>query len=95
VLAALEKLLQVTSANAISLARTAWQLGSDHVPTEIGKDFLRVAADDALAEQLRKSGVVVAEFEAPFEPEVDAGAPHDHGHEHGHGDPVHGHRHKH
>jgi len=91
VLAALEKLLQVTSANAISLARTAWQLGSDHVPTEIGEHFLRVAADAAPSERLGKSGATVTEVEAPFEPEVEAGAPHEHGHEHG----GHHHHHKH
>jgi urease accessory protein len=79
-----EKLLHVVCAGAARLARTAWQLGSEHVPTEIGESFLRVAADGALAEKLRKSGAVVTNIEAVFEPEVETGEPHEHGHDHDH-----------
>ncbi|MDA1117819.1 MAG: urease accessory protein UreE [Proteobacteria bacterium] len=86
-----EKLLQVNCASAAQLARLAWQLGGEHVAVEVGEGFLRVAADAALAEKLKKSGVATMEVEAPFEPEVEAGAPHDHGH----GDHDHEHHHKH
>lgn len=79
-----EKLLHAVIAGAAQLARTAWQLGSEHVPVEVGEGFLRVAADAALAQKLRKSGAAVTEIEAPFEPEVEAGVPHDHGHNHDH-----------
>jgi urease accessory protein len=84
VIAVPEKLLQATYSGPAQLARMAWQLGSGHVPTEVGEGFLRVAADVALADKLRKSGATVSEVEAPFEPEAEAeaGAPHAHGHEH-------------
>jgi urease accessory protein len=95
VVAVPEKLLQATYAGVAQLARMAWQLGSDHVPTEIGDGFLRVAADPALAGKLKKSGAVVTEVEAPFEPEVEARAAHDHGHDHDHGHHDHDHRHEH
>lgn len=84
VIAETEKLLHVVIAGAARLARTAWQLGSEHVAVEVGEGFLRVAADAALAEKLNKSGAAVSEVEAPFEPEVEAGVPHDHGHDHDH-----------
>lgn len=79
-----EKLLQVNCASAAQLARLAWQLGGEHVALEVGEGFLRVAADAALAEKLKKLGAATMEVEAPFEPEVEAGAPHDHGHDHDH-----------
>jgi len=80
-----EKLLHVVCASAAQLARTAWHLGSEHIPTEVGEGFLRVAADRALAQKLRQAGATVSEVEAPFEPEVAAGEPHAHGHDHDHG----------
>jgi len=88
-----EQLLHIVCTSAAQLARMSWQLGSDHVPTEVGEGFLRIAADAALAENLRKSGATVSEVEAPFEPEVEAGAAHarGHGHDHHH----HDHHHKH
>jgi len=95
VIAVPEKLLQATYAGAAQLARMAWQLGSEHVPTEVGEGFLRVAADVALAEKLRKSGAAVSEVEAPFEPEAEA---HAGGHQHdemGHGGKIHDHGHDH
>ena len=94
VIAVPEKLVQATYADAVQLARMAWQLGSDHVPAEIGDGYLRVAADAALAEKLRKSGAAVTEVEAPFEPEVEAGAAHAHGHEHDHHHHDHDHDHR-
>lgn len=84
VIAETEKLLHAVIAGAAQLARMAWQLGSEHVPAEIGEGFLRVAADATLAEKLRKSGAAITEVEAPFEPEVEAGAPHHRGHDHDH-----------
>ena len=92
VIALPEKLVQAAYADAARLARMAWQLGSAHVPAEIGDGYLRVAADAALAEKLRKSGAALTEVEAPFEPEVEAGAAHAHGHEHDHHHHDHDHR---
>lgn len=84
-----EKLLHVVCASAAQLARAAWQLGSEHVPAEIGEGFLRVSADRAIAEKIRQSGATVSVVEAPFEPEVAAGEPHAHGHDHDHGEHKH------
>jgi urease accessory protein len=95
VIAAPEKLLQAAYAGPAQVARMAWQLGSEHVPAQIGDAYLRVAADSAIAEKLRKSGATVTEIEAPFEPEVEAGAAHEHDHGHAHHDHGHDHDHKH
>lgn len=93
VLALPEKLLHAACASPAQLARLAWHLGSGHVAVEIGKDFVRVAADAAIAEMLRQSGATVSEVEAPFEAEVRASEPHAHGHGHDHGAHGHGHPH--
>jgi len=96
-----EKLLHIESD---SLAKVAYHLGNRHVPVQMGEGFLRISADHALEEMLRKLGAKVSEVEAPFEPEVGAhadghhqhdemghgGKSHDHGHDHDH---DHGHKH--
>jgi len=98
-----EKLLHIESAE---LAKVAYHLGNRHVPVQVGKDFLRIAADHVLGEMVKKLGATVKALEAPFEPEAGAyagghhqhdemghgGKIHDHHHEHGH---DHGHDHKH
>lgn len=86
VLAAPEKLLHAECANAAELAKAAYYLGNRHVPLQVGEGFLRLAADQALAEALKKAGIKVTHVEAPFEPEAgaDAGGKHGHGHEHAH-----------
>lgn len=74
-----EKLLQVSGA---SLAKLAYHLGSRHVPVEVGEGYLRVPADAAVEEMVKKLGATVQAVEAPFEPEV--GESHDHDQDHGH-----------
>ena len=91
VVAEAEKLMQVACTDAAQLARIAWHLGSEHVPVQVGEGHLRVAADHALEEILKKMGAKVAAVEAPFEPEVAADEPHAHGHDHEHG--AHDHHH--
>jgi urease accessory protein len=94
VLALPEKLLHAQFATATELARAAHALGGRHVPVQAGESFLRVAADHALEEPLRKLGATVSEIEAAFEPDIAAhGAEpqeHEPGHDHGH---AHGHHH--
>lgn len=105
VLAEPEKLLHIASAE---LAKIAYHLGNRHVPVQVGKDFLRIAADHVLAEMVKKLGAEVKEVEAPFEPEAGAyagghqhdemghgGKIHDHGHDHDHDHHHHDHDHKH
>jgi urease accessory protein len=105
VIAEPEKLLHIESAE---LARVAYHLGNRHVPVQVEKDFLRIAADHVLEEMVKKLGAKVKTVEAPFEPEAGAyagghhthdemghgGKIHDHGHDHDH-DHEHGHGHVH
>ena len=86
-----EKLLHIESAE---LARVAYHLGNRHVPVQVGKDFLRIAADHVLGEMVKKLGAKVKEVEAPFEPEAGAYAGGHHQHdEMGHGGKIHDHVH--
>jgi urease accessory protein len=92
VLAEPEKLLHIESD---SLAKVAYHLGNRHVPVQVGEGFLRIAADHALEQMLRKLGAKMREIQAPFEPEADAYAAersHDH-HEHDHDHDHDGHQH--
>jgi len=92
VLAAPEKLLHAESPNAPLLAKAAHRFGDQHVPVQVGEGFLRVSADAAQEDALRKMGLKLSHVTAPFEPDaVPSQIPH-HGHEHGH---DHGHDHDH
>jgi urease accessory protein len=93
VLAEPEKLLHIESD---ALAKVAYHLGNRHVPVQVGKDFLRIAADHVLQEMVKKLGATVKEVEAPFEPEAGAYAGGHHQHdEMGHGGKIHDHGHDH
>ncbi len=99
VVATPEKLFHI---EATELAKIAYHLGSQHVPVQVGLDFLRIPAAPELQDMVKKLGGKVSTVEAPFEPEhVDAGghADHDHGHGHVHdehcGHDHHGHAHQH
>jgi urease accessory protein len=99
VLSRTEQLLDIRCADAAELAKMAYQLGSRHVPVQVGEAFLRIVADPQLADMVKKLGAKVSVVEAPFEPEAvaergkhaDRGHVHDehcghdhHGHEHHH-----------
>jgi urease accessory protein len=93
VLAEPEKLLHIESD---ALAKVAYHLGNRHVPVQVGKDFLRIAADHVLQEMVKKLGATVSGVEAPFEPEAGAYAGGHHQHdEMGHGGKIHDHGHDH
>lgn len=98
-----ERLLHIESA---ALAKVAYHLGNRHVPVQVGKDFLRIAADHVLEEMVQKLGAKVSAVQAPFEPEAGAyagghqhdemghgGKIHDHGHDHDHHHHDHDHKH--
>ena len=84
---------------SLQLARAAYHLGNRHVPVQILPEpnggRLRFQTDHVLAEMVRGLGCVVAETEAPFQPESGAygasGGHHHHGdespdlHDPGHG----------
>ena len=81
-----ENLLHIETAE---LARVAYHLGNRHVPVQVGRDFLRIAADHVLEDMVKKLGAKVSSVEAPFEPESGAYAG---GHRHdemGHGGKIH------
>ncbi len=105
VLAAAQPVLRVTHCtqhgSPFDLLRAAYHLGNRHVQLELKPDHLQLEPDHVLADMLRQMHLIVAEANAPFEPEsgayaaaAPAGSAHDHGHSHGHGH-DHGHEHKH
>ena len=100
VIAAPQPVLRVTACaehgTALDLPRAAYHLGNRHVALEVQAAFLQLEPDPVLAEMLRSMHLIVAELNAPFEPEsgayahAGAGGDAHHGHDHGHG---HGHDH--
>lgn len=84
VIAQPEKLLRAEFKSPAEAAKAAYQLGSRHVPVEVGEGCLLVAASHELEEMLRKAGASLSELQAPFEPEVDKGHAGGHDYRHGH-----------
>ena len=80
VAAADEDLLEVRCADANALARAAYHLGNRHTPVQVGAGWLRLAADDVLADMLRGLGAAVTPIRASFEPEAGAYAAGHHAH---------------
>lgn len=99
VLAKEEQLLEIQCADAAGLAKVAYYLGIRHVPVQVGEGFLRIVADPALVDRVKKLGAKVSAVEAPFEPEAfaEAGRHDDRGHVHDEhcGHHHHGHEHHH
>jgi urease accessory protein len=100
-LAAPQTVLRVTACaehgTALDLPRAAYHLGNRHVALEIRPGYLQLEPDPVLAAMLRAMHLIVAELQAPFEPEGGAYAPGEHGHgahDHGHGH-AHDHGHDH
>ena len=92
VLAAPQTVLRITHCthhgSPFDLIRAAYHLGNRHVPIELKPDFLQIEPDHVLADLLQAMHLMVAQVQAPFEPENGAYG------EHGHG-PGHGHHHDH
>ena len=70
--AADESLMQATCATAFALVRAAYHLGNRHVPVQIGDGWLRLQADEVLAQMLRGLDMTVVTLTGPFEPEAGA-----------------------
>ena len=88
VIAAPQLVLRVTACaehgTPLDLPRAAYHLGNRHVALEIQASHLQIEPDPVLAEMLRAMHLIVAEVQAPFEPEGGAYASeHGHGHDHG------------
>lgn len=89
VVAAPEKLAEITARDAAHLVRIAWHLGNRHLPTELKGERLRIRHDHVIEAMVEGLGGEVAHVTEPFEPEGGAYGhgpvhAHDHGHAHGH-----------
>ncbi|MGA7787479.1 MAG: urease accessory protein UreE [Xanthobacteraceae bacterium] len=69
IVAAPEPLLEIRCADARHLARVAWHFGNRHVPVQVLDKALRIRRDHVLAALAVQLGGIVAEIEAPFDPE--------------------------
>ena len=90
--AAQEALLEVTAADAATLARIAYHVGNRHVPVQVGDGWLRILPDHVLQAMVRGLGGRVVAVSARFQPERGAyghGHVHHHHDDEGHGGRIH------
>ena len=78
-----EPLLEIRARTPEALIRLAWHIGNRHLAAQVYADRILIRRDHVIAHMLQHQGAVVAEVEAPFDPE--GGAYHEHGaHDHAH-----------
>jgi len=83
--AAHEATYKVSCASPHALLRCAFHLGNRHTQAQVGEGWLRIRKDPVLKDMLIGLGAMVADEQAPFEPESGAyGGGHHHGDEHHH-----------
>ncbi len=70
--AAAEAVSTARAADAQLLARAAYHLGNRHMPLQVGDGWLRYRHDHVLDDMVKGLGLVVAQEQAPFEPESGA-----------------------
>jgi urease accessory protein len=75
-----EPLLEIRARSPEALIRLAWHIGNRHLAAQVFADRILIRRDHVIAHMLEHQGAVVAEVEAPFDPE--GGAYHEHGHAH-------------
>ncbi|MCC2112526.1 MAG: urease accessory protein UreE [Hyphomicrobiales bacterium] len=81
-----EPLLEITAADAATLARIAWHIGNRHTPAEITVAAIYIQPDHVLAAMVEGLGGSVGDVTRPFEPEGGAYGGHgslEAGHHHG------------
>lgn len=87
--AAPERLIEVSTDEALDLLTLAWHIGNRHVPAEITKGAIYIAYDHVLLDMLEGLGARTEIVERPFRPVRGAYHQHEHsghsGHHHGHG----------
>jgi urease accessory protein len=87
--AAPERLIEVTTDEALDLLTLAWHIGNRHVPAEITRGAIYIAYDHVLLDMLQGLGARTEIVERPFRPVRGAYHQHEHsghsGHHHGHG----------
>lgn len=84
--AAPERLLEISCADPVHLARISWHLGNRHLAAEIGEQRLLIRYDHVIAEMVRGLGATATEVNVPFNPE---GGAYGHGRKPGRGDHTH------
>lgn len=97
VVAAEEKLLEITARDAVHQMQLAWHLGNRHLAAQIDPDRILIERDHVIKAMLEGLGAAVREVVEPFSPVHGAyhgHGGHDHGHSHDHGH-DHGHKHDH
>ena len=75
-----EPLLEVRARTPEALIRLAWHIGNRHLAAQVLAERILIRRDHVIAHMLEHQGALVAEVEAPFDPE--GGAYHEHGHAH-------------
>ncbi|MGO4563771.1 urease accessory protein UreE [Rhizobium sp. 2YAF20] len=94
IVAAEEKLFEITPRDRIHLTELAWHLGNRHLPAQIEENRILILRDHVIRAMLEGLGAKVAEVAEPFQPV--RGAYHSHGGDaHGHGGHGHDHGHDH
>ncbi len=78
---AAEKVLHVVCENDAQLVRVAYHLGNRHVALQVGEGWVRIAADQVLADMIIGLGASVTSLEVAFEPESGAYGGHHHAHD--------------
>jgi len=76
-----EPLLQISARDPRALMRVAWHLGNRHLPVQFSWPYIRIRADQVIADMVQGLGCDVFPVEAPFDPEAGAyaaGAHHHH-----------------
>ncbi|MBU3615322.1 urease accessory protein UreE [Polynucleobacter sp. Latsch14-2] len=79
--AANQQVVTIASNDAHQLMKAAYHLGNRHIPTQLGKGFLRIEPDSVLEVMIGHLGLEAIHELAPFEPETGAyGGGHRHSH---------------
>ncbi|WP_018183376.1 urease accessory protein UreE [Kaistia granuli] len=73
--AAVEPLADIAAPDAATLARLAWHLGNQRLPTQLLGDHLRIRRDPIVEAELVERGARIAPVVAAFDPEADAVGP--------------------
>lgn len=70
--AAAEPLADISADSPAILARLAWQLGNQQLPTQLFGEHLRIRRDPVVEAKLAERGARITPVSAPFDPEDDA-----------------------
>jgi urease accessory protein len=104
VVAAEEKVLEITGRDRLHLMQLCWHLGNRHLAAQIEEGRILIERDHVIKSMLEGLGATLKETVEPFSPVHGAyhsHGSHDHGHhdhdshDHGHGDDGHDHGHHH